>query len=372
MELRNRARWGLVLAVFLVAACDAPEPEEDAGSDGGSIADSGPDAMPMPDGGGGGDCMGPPGLYADTNCSVVAAGVRAYRPLHFLWSDGAEKERFIYLPPGEQIDTSDPDNWVFPVGTRIYKTFSLDGVRLETRLLEKHGSGTGPAEWYMRAYVWNETQDRVTEHMGATPLQNVLGTEHDVPSQAQCIECHSGVLDTSNSFSAIQLNHDLGGLNLQTLLDEGLLSDPIALTDAVIPGDRATSDALGYLHANCGNCHRQTPGAPGDCLTPACRSGLRMWVDVGTSSPDMTNTWTTAVGVVGGFFHPDLPADSRCRIHPGDPDRSFVYFRMGRRGDSSQMPPIGTEIVHDEGREVIRSWIAGLTADPTPCLPAGP
>lgn len=372
----DRARLAVVLGLAMAIACDAPVPEEDAGTDGGNVdPDAGRDGGR--DAGGGGDCQGPPGLYSDGACEIIAPGVRAYRPRYVLWSDDADKERYIYLPPGTRIDTTDPDNWIFPTGTIIYKTFLHDGVRLETRVLQKHGSGTGPASWYMRAYAWNAAQDRVTEVQDAdiSVRSNVLGTQHDIPSQAQCIECHSGVLDTSNSFSAIQLNHDLGGLTLEMLRDEGLLTTPITLEAARVPdtmgggaADPVAEAALGYLHANCGNCHRHTPGAPSDCLTPACRSGLRMWVDVGTASIDATDTWTTAVGVRGTFFDPDAP-NALCRIHPGASGTSTVIFRMMTRGDSSQMPPIGTELAHPEGITAISTWIAALTADATDCVP---
>jgi predicted neuraminidase len=64
--------------------------------------------------------------------------VRSYRPKYELWSDGSTKQRFIYLPPNTQIDTTNPDRWAFPQGTRLYKTFSIDGLRLETRVSEKN------------------------------------------------------------------------------------------------------------------------------------------------------------------------------------------------------------------------------------------
>ncbi|MCZ7685616.1 MAG: hypothetical protein M5U28_45300 [Sandaracinaceae bacterium] len=256
------------MGIAMAIACDSPEPEEDAGTDAGNVdpdagRDGGRDA-------GGGDCQGPPGLYAEGSCDVLAAGVRAYQPRFVLWSDAADKERYIYLPPGTQIDTTDPDNWVFPTGTRIYKNFLHDGVRLETRVLEKHGTGTGPASWYMRAYAWNAAQDRVTEVQDAdiTVRSNVLGTQHDIPSQAQCIECHSGVLDTSNSFSAIQLNHDLGGLNLQMLVAEGLLTTPIALEQARIPDTMGATGRTRRRRRRSATCTRTAATATG---TPPAR-----------------------------------------------------------------------------------------------------
>ena len=51
----------------------------------------------------------------------------AYAPKFQLWSDSATKKRWIYLPPGSQIDTSDMDFWKFPVGTKVWKEFSAVG-----------------------------------------------------------------------------------------------------------------------------------------------------------------------------------------------------------------------------------------------------
>ena len=364
----------------LVSSCDTTPPEEDAGLDAGPSDGGPPDAGDLDagvDAGPPGDCEGPPGLYVEGSCDVLAAGVRAFHPQFVLWSDGADKDRFISIPSGEQIDTRDPDNWVFPVGTRVYKTFSHDGVRLETRLLEKTDIGTGPTAWTMRAFAWNADQDRVTDvtNEPAAIRENVLGTEHDIPSGSQCMQCHSGALDVVNGFSAIQLNHDTGGLTLEMLLDEGALSVPIAAADADVPGDATAVAALGYLHANCGHCHRFTEFQPDDacatppcgtCNTPACPTGLHMWLRVADAALADTRTHATAVGVRGTSFPP-----AYCRVHPGEPETSTIVVRMGTRDTPfpSQMPPLGTEQVDEEGLALIETWIAGVTGDATACVP---
>src|SRR5262245_7866666 len=61
------------------------------------------------------------GLFADIGRETLAPGVVAYAPRFQLWSDGAEKRRWLWLPPGTRIDTSDMDSWVFPVGTKLWK-----------------------------------------------------------------------------------------------------------------------------------------------------------------------------------------------------------------------------------------------------------
>src|SRR5262249_30960643 len=80
------------------------------------------------------------GLYARGGGEEIAPDVLAFSPQYPLWSDGAEKRRWIRLPPGTRIDARDPDRWVFPVGTRLWKEFSL-GRRLETRMLERARGG---------------------------------------------------------------------------------------------------------------------------------------------------------------------------------------------------------------------------------------
>ena len=114
-------------------------------------ADTGPGFADQ--GGFSGDCgvgpVGEPtelrctGLYSDWDSKTVATDAQLYDPGLHLWSDGADKTRWIYLPAGQKIDTSDMDEWAFPVGTKIWKEFRLSladaatETRIETRLLWK-------------------------------------------------------------------------------------------------------------------------------------------------------------------------------------------------------------------------------------------
>ena len=81
------------------------------------------------------------GLFADIAAKLITPGVAAYAPAVPLWSDGAEKKRWISLPAGAVIDTSDPNEWKFPIGTKAWKEFSRDGHRVETRLWQKVRDG---------------------------------------------------------------------------------------------------------------------------------------------------------------------------------------------------------------------------------------
>src|SRR3954451_12548637 len=78
------------------------------------------------------------GLFADPQNERLGPGVVAYRPQFELWSDGASKRRWIFVPEGARIDSTDMDAWLFPPGTKLWKEFTRDGVRVETRLLYKY------------------------------------------------------------------------------------------------------------------------------------------------------------------------------------------------------------------------------------------
>src|SRR5690606_22772761 len=102
----------------------------------------------------------------------------------------AVKKRWMYLPPDEQIDTSDMDYWTYPVGTRLWKEFRRDGVRVETRLLYKYRAGVGPGSWRALAFAWNAEQTDALAALGG--VDNALGTDHDVPAMVECLQCHGG------------------------------------------------------------------------------------------------------------------------------------------------------------------------------------
>jgi len=332
-----------------------------------------------PGGGGTGDagaptpCNGPPGLYVEGSCTELAEGVQPYRPRFVLWSDAAEKERFVYLPPGTTIDTTNADRWTFPTGTRFYKTFARDGVRLETRLIEKTGTGVGPTNWRKVSYAWSADQLSVTV-APAAGLQNVLGTTHDIPSQAQCSQCHalSPTMDVANGFEAIQLNHFGPGVTLVSLvatrrLVNGTNPEPnVTIGNARIPGNLRAQHALGYLHANCGHCH----GGP----TP--RANMSLWSVVGTRTVEETAAYTTAICQPLQRWTGHMNAAGEpytLRIAPGDSAHSGILGRMSARGSRDQMPPVGTEIVDPDGIADVTEWIDSLDCPRDACpMPATP
>lgn len=295
------------------------------------------------------------GLYQNMATRTLAAGVRPYKPNYELWSDGAEKARYLSLPAGQKIDTSNMDRWVFPVGTKLWKEFRRDGKLIETRLIWKKSAPMGlDSGWVMETYVWDDQERDAALTIGG--VTDARGTAHDVPKESDCPRCHRPELERPIGVSAIQLSGAGNGVRLRTLVDEQALTAPPANPDGfVLPGDATARAALGYLHANCGHCH-----APDSDQFMIVDMSLRL--EVGKlASVAMTPAYVTTVNQLtqstkGG-------TQGQIRIKPGNPSQSALYYRMGIRlvaPESLQMPPAATEVVDTTGRAAVGSWIMGL------------
>lgn len=284
------------------------------------------------------------GLFSDIRNGVIAEGIRSYEPRYVLWSDGATKRRWLYLPKGQQIDTSNMDFWTYPVGTTAWKEFTRDGVRVETRMLRKKGPNAG--DWTMIAYEWKDDLSDAVAIPGGQA--NARGTSHDIPSQQNCLFCHGNMKDVLLGISAIQLSHSAAqpGMRIDDLVAEGVLTSPPA-APIQIPGDAVAETALGYLHANCGMCHNSQSAI-------ARGVALRLWESTAAlDTVEDTLGYRTTVDRPNSFL-PNLHI-----IEPGRPDDSELIIRISQRG-VSQMPPIGTKVVDQTGVAEIRAWVEAL------------
>ena len=306
----------------------------------------------------------PPQTLAETH--PEAAGVRPFSPQYPLWSDGATKERWVWLPRGSTIDATDAEAWRFPIGTRFWKQFSFGGRKVETRYLEK----TGRAAWIYATYVWSEDQREATLVPPATGRKGVFeiapGVRHDIPSVSDCKACHEGKgRDVVLGFGALQLSADrdplaphaepvpAGSLQLAELFREKRLAHappswrgtPPAVV-ARTPRGRA---ALGYFEGNCSFCHNDRD--------PVSSVGLSFRADLGGTSADEQPTIRSAVGVPSKFQIRGLEPGRSQRLAAGDAERSAVLVRMRARDGMSQMPPLGSKRVDVAALELIRAWV---------------
>jgi hypothetical protein len=299
------------------------------------------------------------GLYSSSRELGVSARARAFAPAFALWSDGATKSRWIELPEGERIDTRDMDHWLFPVGTRAWKEFALDGVRLETRLIERWGPGA--SDYFMGAFVWNAEQTQAW--LAPDGAEDVLGTEHDVPARDRCPACHDGDVGRILGFSAFQLRAaalvpelaEAGFASLDISSAEGWL-DELPPPPPAPASDATATAALGYLHANCGHCHN-----PRGTAWPDTQMLLRLELD--DSLDERSGPYQSVVSQRLQYVR-DQRGEITLRVDPGHPESSGLVARMAVRGPKVQMPPLATEQVDAAGVELMRDWIAAMPATP--------
>src|SRR5438132_1116401 len=138
----------LATLALVAAACGDSAKLPDAAVQDVLASDAAPDADPNNPG-----TLFETGLCVDHACMQISPGVHAYSPRFALWADTASKRRWIYLPPGTQIDTTDMDHWLFPTGTKLWKEFTRDDangmpVRVETRLVWKQGPTNTIDDWF--------------------------------------------------------------------------------------------------------------------------------------------------------------------------------------------------------------------------------
>jgi len=298
------------------------------------------------------DTLSEAGLYQDILTKEVHQAQWAYTPEFQFWSDFADKERWIYVPECEKIDTSDMDDWSFPVGTRFFKEFSIDGRRIETRLILR--TGAGPYDFLYGTYQWNDEENEAT----LAPPEGVIqakGTNHDIPSESSCRRCHGshpehgGRPSRALGFSALQLNHD----NAQIFLTDLVAEERVTHTPLVplsIPGNAVERAALGYLHVNCGVCHNGTrDGVP--------QTDMNLWIGHDETTVETTSAYLSTVGQANKIFNDQHVT---ARIEPGMPDKSSIIYRMNQRGNNAQMPPLATHEVDEAGLESVKAWILSL------------
>jgi hypothetical protein len=290
------------------------------------------------------------GLYSNILSQTFSPGVSEYEPAYALWADGSGKRRFVLLPQGTQIDTSDMDHWQFPVGTKLFKEFALNGQRLETRMIERTADTGQSSDYSLSPFIWlADGCDAVETPQGAT---DVLGTTHDVPSSNECGSCHGGEPGRVLGFSAIQLSKSGAPPTLTSLAQTGLLTNPPpAGTGYPVPGDPATAAALGYLHANCGHCHNPNG------VYPADRMSMILRLNVADTTPEATTIWSTTVNVPTQWFRAPGIVD---RVAADDPNASAIPYRMDNRGNVAQMPPLATKTVDSVGLATVQAWISSL------------
>lgn len=298
------------------------------------------------------------GLYGNFDQRQVACGVLEYKPAYELWSDDAQKRRWVSMPAGKKVDVSNSDAFVFPDETLFWKEFRVKDAsgteRLaETRLLKKTPDG-----WLYTSYVWNAAQTEAIQMNNAVGVPSLDDTGHTVPTRDQCVECHGGRQDFILGWDALMLGPGAEGITRDKLVELGLADAAPALA---IPGNAVEVAALGYLHANCGiSCHNESIDAK------ARESGLYLRLEAGeldsVQDTDAFRSGMNKVPSTNAKIAGLPPISGRwLAIRPGDPIRSLLVARQQQRGVEGQMPRIGTNVIDQAGVDVTTAWIESMT-----------
>lgn len=307
-------------------------------------------------------------LFRDAGGRRPNGGLTPYALNTPLFSDYAEKFRFLYLPAGTKAAYRAEGAFEFPVGATLVKTFAYpadlrrpdEAIRyLETRLLIRKREG-----WVALAYVWNAEQTEAVLKRAGTRLDvsfvdgkgQTRQVDYAVPNQNQCKECHQ--LDktlTPIGPKARNLNGDFtyatGPENqLAHWTRAGLLSGapkPAAAPRAARwddPREPLEARARAYLDANCAHCHG--PRAI------ASNSGLFLGLEEMRPAQLGVGKGPVAAGRGSGNL--------KVGIEPGLPDASILVYRMASAEPGVMMPELGRSLTHEEGLALVRDWIAGM------------
>lgn len=274
------------------------------------------------------------------------------------WSDGADKERFMALPKNASLALNANGHLDAPTNSVFIKRFTRNDAEVETRLFMRLQDGT----WAGFTYAWDaNVKDGILVPAAGAVSQLADGTSWRFPSRTECLACHSNVAGGSLGTVVGQFNIDVqksSGASVNQLsamtqvgILTGLAQDAIASQQKFIsPWDESqTLDlrARTYLHVNCAFCHQ--PGGNGLGV-----QDLRL-TDQGLSSMKVCNV-TPSYGTFG--------LTNAKLVAPGSADQSIVPVRM-LKTDTSRMPTISSDIVDQNGVNLIRDWVNQIASCPT-------
>lgn len=341
--LKRQARGGFWLGLLLVLGCSDHEPEPATTANVSTFTD--PDSeLPQQ--------LSQLGLYPELPPSSLelSAPFVAYEPAYPLWSDGGRKYRGILLPQGASIDASSRDDWQFPTGTLLIKTFAFRTpaspereLPVETRILRLRDAG-----WELSDYEWTDDASEATLlDLKRARLRDVLDesdqlVSHAIPSRLDCRQCHESSQSEVLGVNELELAASGSLTDLRPVLDPPP-EEPLAALPAHGP---LTTRVLSYFVGNCVHCHNGSNGA-------ASSFDLRPAVALKNVVGQPTASSATADGL---------------RVAPGDPEQSLLYLAVQGSGGSEvkDMPPLGVALRDTDAVQALADWIEALGEEDDP------
>lgn len=340
-----RGGQGLAVAVaaaLLVSAADGPPVVSDA-----AITET---ALPRK--------LSEFGFFAGPGATRPSPALIAYSLRTPLFSDYAEKQRYVYLPSGARMSADAEGRLDLPVGSALIKTFGYGSGTafrpIETRVLLRRAGG-----WEALPYVWNADLSDADLKVAGTRLPVTvtrpdgqrIDISYAVPNKNQCKECHSsaGAVVPIGPVAANMAIAPDKAAAFRRRIDWA--AAPIS-ADGPVWNDPVTGSldqrARAYLMVNCAHCHNPRGSAS--------NSGLFFNY---AAAADRTSTGLYKRPVAAGRGSGGREFD----IAPGQPDQSIMVHRMASTEPGVAMPEVGRSMVHEEGVALIRAWISSLPAN---------
>ncbi len=296
-------------------------------------------------------------------------GVIPYKPATELFSDYAEKKRFVWMPSGSKATYQGDYNILnLPVGSVLIKVFYYNNVQptnatkiIETRLMIRKSSG-----WIFANYIWNEqqteallTSQSTTRVISWKDLNNTIHTlDYRTPEvDFECLRCHAtfnnqivnpiGIKPQNINYN---YNYTEESKNqLTKLIEFGYLENNLPSQINSIVDFKDTSKSLdvrvrSYFDANCAHCHING----GEASVHNLRFAFNETIDA------------TKMGVTAHAAH-FLEGYNSVIVTPGNVSQSILHYRINTETDLLYiMPPLARTKKHTEALQLIETWINSL------------
>jgi uncharacterized repeat protein (TIGR03806 family) len=312
------------------------------------------------------------GVFSNVANMTTIESLIPYEPIAKLWSDRAEKLRWVSVPSGEKVFWEQEGKWQWPPGTVFVKHFELPVDesdpsilrRLETRLIVVRDNELV----YGVTYKWREDNSDA-DLLTAALAENIIVTSStgdwpqtwNYPGPTDCLSCHNteakGVLGLKTASLNADLSYPSGIIanQLVTLNQLGIFSTALNETEiADYPAHANISDQTktlehrvrSYWDINCASCHGP--------------QGIAAAWDARYETP------LEEQGVVNGplanqrNYFADYGLSDPKVVDPGNIDNSILYIRDKSINADDRMPPLGRVLEDTEYLEVLEQWINGL------------
>jgi uncharacterized repeat protein (TIGR03806 family) len=314
------------------------------------------------------------GVFRDTRSLTVAPGMIPYEINAPLWSDGAEKRRWMSLPGDADAATrrriafNREGNWLFPSGTVFVKHFELPGFgpggsarRLETRILVRDPDDSV----YGMSYKWRDDQtdaDLVEQGVNEAIVSADSSRRQTwfFPGTADCLTCHNANAGFVLGVNGKQINrpvcrsagsqpiNQLQLWNELDLFEERITESQLAslrmwrLTPPDDPAADLEDRVKSYLEVNCGTCHRPHEA----------HAGFDARFDAPIHERSIIHGRAVSVRSAAGMQI----------VTPGDLQHSLLFQRMNSES-ADRMPPLARNQRDRAALNLLARWIEQMPQD---------